>query len=190
MAKASGKTAFDRYDGQFASALRAFMERHPDTGKQTTQKELANYLGVRPQTVSLYCTGESLPDCERLLQIAEYFNVTTDFLMTGRRVENKPVREILGLSESTVQNMKLVRDGYFEDTPEMLPMLDSLLGDKDFYLALENAGRWFQRKASVDDGEYQEYCEWKAAQYMQSYLMAFMQGNFPAIYAQKRGQDE
>ena len=48
-------------------------------------------------------------------------------------MEDIPVREMLGLSEQTVENMRLVKDGYFEDTPLMLSMLDRLLGDKDFY---------------------------------------------------------
>ena len=109
MAKASG-TPQEQYDALFATTLREFMDCHPNTGAKTTQKALADHLGVRPQTVAYYCNGQSLPNCEQLLEIAQFFGVTTDFLMTGRRTENKPVRDMLGLSENTVQNMKLVKD--------------------------------------------------------------------------------
>ena len=107
MSKSSGTTV-DKYNALFATTLRDFMMKSPKTHTPVTQKELAAYLGVRPQTVSLYCTGESLPNCEQLLRIADFFGVTADYMMTGRKPENRPVREMLGLSETTVQNLRLV----------------------------------------------------------------------------------
>lgn len=162
----------ERYNGQLASTLRAFMEHHPETGERTTQKQLADYMGVRPQTVSLYAVGESLPNCEQLLKMAEYFNVTADFLMTGRRTENKPVYELLGLSENTIQNIKLVKDGYFEETPGMLEMLDRMLADKDFYSAIESATHWNNEKQGAVD-EWIKFCEWNATQAVQDYFLNF-----------------
>lgn len=44
---------------------------------------------------------------------------------------------MLGLSENTVQNIRLVNNGYFKDNPYMLPLLNCLLSNKDFYIALE-----------------------------------------------------
>ena len=95
MSKTS-ETTMDKYNALFATTLRDFMIKSPKTGVAVTQKELAAHLGVRPQTVSLYCTGESLPNCEQLLKIAEYFGVTADYMITGRMPENKPVRDMLG----------------------------------------------------------------------------------------------
>ena len=189
MAKASG-TPQEQYDALFATTLRAFMDCHPATGVKTTQKALAEYLEVRPQTVAYYCNGQSLPNCEQLLAIAQYFGVTTDFLMTGRRTENKPVRDMLGLSENTVQNMKLVRDGYFEDTPYMLPLLDYVLGDKDFYLALERAAESSMKRTQVGaETEYAEFYEWKAAQALQEYFMNALRQNVQSIYDKRRGDE-
>ena len=97
--------------------------------------------------------------------------------MTGIVVEDIPVREMLGLSEQTVENMRLVKDGYFEDTPLMLSMLDRLLGDKDFYIALEKAATYYgMARQHTDSGEQDEraqFYEWKAEQYMQGYLLEF-----------------
>ena len=190
MPKTSKGSPLERYDAHFASTLREFMDCNPNTGKRTTQQDLAKYLGVRPQTVSLYCTGESLPNCDTLLKIAEYYGVSCDFLMIGKRPENIPVREMLGLSENTVQNMKLVKDGYFEDTPEMLAMLDSLLGDKDFYLSIENAVRWYKAKETAPDDSAQEFCEWKATRYMQDYLLEALRRNLTAIYNEQQERDK
>lgn len=188
MPKSSGLTPQEKYDAQFATTLRLFMDGHPDTGEKTTQKALADYLDVRPQTVSYYCTGESLPNCEQLLRIANFFNVTTDFLMTGRRVENKPVREWLGLSENTVQNMRLIKEGYFEDEPYMLPMLDCLLGAKDFYLTMGEVLKWYHAREHVTDVE-KEFCEWKAAQAMQDFLLDFLSRDVLSIYTTMRRYD-
>ena len=80
MRKTINPPSNDKWNALFATTLRDFMEKHPDTGKKTTQKELAQFLGVRPQTVSYYCTGESLPNCEQLLKMAQFFDVTCDFL--------------------------------------------------------------------------------------------------------------
>ena len=178
----------DKYNALLATTLREFMDRHPDTGERTTQAALAAFLGVRPQTVSLYCTGESLPNSEQLLKIAEFFGVTADFLLTGRRLENKPVRDLLGLSENTVQNMKLVKEGYFEDSPYMLAALDCLLGDKDFYLAIERAITCYRQSENVPD-ERAEFYEWKAAQFMESFLLDFFRRNLTSIYEQRRGNE-
>ena len=186
MAKTRKPSPDEKYDALFATTLRGFMERHPDTGEKTTQKALAEHLGVQPQTVSYYCTGESLPNCEQLLRIAEYFKVTADFMITGRRVENKPVRELLGFSENTVQNLKLIKEGYFEDCPQMLAALDCLLESKDFYLAIEKALAWYGKKRGAPD-DIQEFCEWKAARFMESFLLEFFARDLQASHDQMRG---
>ena len=180
MPKTRKGSKIELYHSHFATTLRALMEKNA-----TTQKELADYVGVRPQTLSLYCSGETQPNVDKLLKIAEYYKVTTDFLITGTVLEYVPTREMLGLSEQTVVNLKLVNDGYFEDSPYMLPLLDRLLGDKDFYLALEQAATWYGRKrqiAAAADGDgstgaESEFCEWKAAKYLETYLLDFMQAD-------------
>jgi transcriptional regulator with XRE-family HTH domain len=177
-----------KYEAPFATHLRDCMAARPDTGAKTTQAALAAHLEVRPQTVAYYVNGESLPNCEQLQKIADYFGVTCDYLMTGRRVENKPARELLGLSEMTVQNMKLVKDGYFEDAGHMLAVLDALLGEKDFYVSMEKAvGSLKLKEAAPPD--LAEYHEWKAAQYMQGFLLDFLRRDIQAIYIEKRKYD-
>jgi len=185
MAK-TNKTAIDAYNAPFAVNLRAFMDKHPQTGEKTTQKQLAEYLGVRPQTVSCYCTGESIPNVEQLIQIKDYFGATAEYMITGKLLENMPVREMLGLSENTVQNMKLVKDGYFEDTPSILAMLDCLLGDKDFYLTLERAAKALESKEEVDSDELKEFYEWKAASNLQEYFLEFFRRDLLSMYIQNQ----
>lgn len=174
-----GQSPLDKYEQYFPTVLRALMEENG-----TTQKELAAFIKVRPQTLSLYCSGETQPNGEKLLKIAEYYHVTVDYLLTGKVIENIPVYKMLGFSESTVENLRLVKNGYFEDTPEMLAMLDCLLSDKDFYITLEKSAQFNTQKAGKDT-DYQEFCEWKATQYIQGYLLDFFERDFSAIYNQK-----
>lgn len=63
--------------------LRRLLAKHPLTGKKTTQKELAEYVGIRPQTVSQYICGETVPTAKNCLAIADYFGVSTDYLLIG-----------------------------------------------------------------------------------------------------------
>lgn len=67
------------------------------TEKGVYQKELAAYLKVSTGTVSNYEKGHHAPDLETLCRIADYFGVTTDYLLgrTGYRYDpadlNRPV---------------------------------------------------------------------------------------------------
>ena len=187
MAKSS-ETSIDKYNALFATTLRNFMAKSPKTGKPVTQKELAAHLSVRPQTVSLYCTGESLPNCEQLLKIAEYFGVTADYMITGKMPENKPVRELLGLSETTVQNLRLIKDGYFEDSPLMLPMLDCLLNSKDFYLTFAEAAQ-IQQQGIEAEPKLKEFYEWKATQKLNDFFLHFLSYDLQAIYKERKRGD-
>ncbi len=47
----------------------------------TTQQQLAEVLNVTRQTISLYLNGATLPPLEKLVDIANHFMVTTDYLL-------------------------------------------------------------------------------------------------------------
>lgn len=63
--------------------LRRLMNKHPHTGEKTTHKELAQFLGIRQQTVSQYISGQSVPPARNCLAIADYFGVSADYLLIG-----------------------------------------------------------------------------------------------------------
>jgi DNA-binding XRE family transcriptional regulator len=173
------------------------MASHPDTGEKTTQAALAAHLKLRPQTVAYYVNGESLPNCEQLQKIADYFHVTCDFLMTGRRLENKPVCDMLGLSDDTVQKMKLLNDGYdgYEGSdglnyaPLMLAVLDVMLGDRDFYGALLRAAEYEGKKHEGLDDDYLQFLEWKSAGFLQVFLLEFFSHNLASMHERLKGYD-
>lgn len=45
------------------------------------QKDLAAFLGVTSNTVSYFCSGKRTPNTAQLVDIARFFDVTTDYLL-------------------------------------------------------------------------------------------------------------
>lgn len=62
-----------------------------------TQKQLGKILSVSTGTISNYENGVHYPDLEKLVQLADFFQVSTDYLL-GRR-EEQAVVQIQGSRE-------------------------------------------------------------------------------------------
>lgn len=58
--------------------------------KKITAKELANHINVAESTMSLYESGKREPDFETLKKIAEYLEVSIDFLLGRKFVMTNP----------------------------------------------------------------------------------------------------
>ena len=67
----------------FPAILRELLEKHPQTGKRTTLKELGEAVGTRQQSISLYRNGDTQPSPDILVRIAAFFGVSVDYLLTG-----------------------------------------------------------------------------------------------------------
>ena len=127
------------YDGIFPKILRNMLDHHPMTGARTTLKELAEAIGIRQQTVSLYKNGETQPTPETLVKIAEFFGVSVDYLLTGVSSKNKSIHEELGLSEEAINWLKRARETQaLDEMPTLLDTLNGLLSDRDFYDFLDD----------------------------------------------------
>lgn len=97
------KTISEKYNLPFATNIRNLL------GEQNiTQDELAQKIGKTRQTVSQYVNGISEPGYETLVKIADFFNVSTDFLL-GRTeakttdITTQSIVRSTGLSEHSVQ---------------------------------------------------------------------------------------
>ena len=49
--------------------------------KSITQTELANYLSITRSSVNAWEMGISTPSTDKLIELAKFFNVTTDYLL-------------------------------------------------------------------------------------------------------------
>ena len=56
--------------------------------KGVTQNELSNYLGLTPKMVSFYELGERFPPYDIINKLADYFNVSTDYLLGRSNIKN------------------------------------------------------------------------------------------------------
>lgn len=67
--------------------------------KDIKQKDLASFLGISPSTVGMYEQNRRTPDSEMILKLANFFNVTTEYIL-GRSNLRTP-------STETVKEQKL-----------------------------------------------------------------------------------
>ncbi len=100
----------------FPTRLRTLMKE-----RDITQKQLADVVAMRPQTISLYVQGQSAPDINCLKKIAEYFSVSADWLLglsDAKSIDGdiKAACKVTGLSEAAI---KIVQ--YFNDREESRP---------------------------------------------------------------------
>lgn len=81
-----------------------------------SQEELAQKLGVSRQSVSKWESAQSVPDLNRILQLADLFSVSTDYLLKDE-IESKKDGD--GLSES-VDISKKIRKVSMEEASDFL----------------------------------------------------------------------
>lgn len=75
--------------------------------KGVRQEELGHRLGVSKQSVSNWENGNIMPSIEMLVRLADYFSVSTDFLL-GRSEEER--LDITGLTSRQIAHLRLIVD--------------------------------------------------------------------------------
>lgn len=100
---ARNKKQGDKFNAPFATSLRQLIE-----DRNVTQGDIASVAGVTRQTVSQYCNGISEPCYDTLTKIADYFNVSIDYLLGRTGDPNRQASAIddLGLSLDAVETLK------------------------------------------------------------------------------------
>lgn len=76
-----------------------------------SQADLAKYLGISSQAVGYYKTGANNANWETVVKIAEYLNVSTDWLLgltdvQSRDTEFSTACEYFGLSDEAGESLK------------------------------------------------------------------------------------
>jgi HTH-type transcriptional regulator, competence development regulator len=61
--------------------------------KKLTHQDMANFLGITRQGYSKYENGQSQPDIETINKLAQFFNVTTDYLLGRTDNPNPPEKD-------------------------------------------------------------------------------------------------
>ena len=74
------------------------------------QKDLAEYLGILPNTVSYFCKGTRTPNTEQIIKIAQFLDVSADYLLglSEAMTINEDIQtvcKVTGLSEIAIRNL-------------------------------------------------------------------------------------
>ncbi|MCI9509198.1 MAG: helix-turn-helix transcriptional regulator [Angelakisella sp.] len=80
--------------------------------KELNQVQLAEFLGVKKQSVSNWENDNIMPSIEMLMKIADFFHVTTDYLL-GRDIQDPDAPQLLditGLTSSQIEHLQYVVD--------------------------------------------------------------------------------
>lgn len=96
----------------FAQRLRQTMEQI-----KMTQVDLAKEIGVQRQTVSLYTLGQSSPDAERLILIANALKTTPNYLLgfTDDPAVQPYAADELGLSPASIDVLRRIKEDGLSD---------------------------------------------------------------------------
>lgn len=103
-------TAQEKYNAPFPVRLRELIK-----SKKTTITALAHELKISRQAVSQYADGSTQPNLERLVEIAKYLNVSTDWLLgltdeSSTDVDAQRVSRITGLSANAVEKLSKIKN--------------------------------------------------------------------------------
>ncbi|MDD3831501.1 MAG: helix-turn-helix domain-containing protein [Clostridia bacterium] len=100
---------FSGYSSIFAIRLSELMKEY-----KKTQQDIAELVGTSRQAVAQYTDGSTQPTIERLYKIANYFQVSADYLLgisdiKSIDLQDKEISRILGLSEEAIEKLKTIQ---------------------------------------------------------------------------------
>lgn len=156
MSAKKSNTQIDGYNKTFPRILRELIEKN-----NTTIQAVANQIGITRQAVSQYCNGETQPNGETLLKIADCFGVSCDYLLRGVSAENINIKKELGLSDKAIEILKvIVRMDSLESTQEIScsklisDIIESLESKKAYLELLNIADLRFKSNVQAENQVY------------------------------------
>lgn len=98
-----------RYNSKFAEILRSLLSQKEADGINLTA--VADELGITRQSLAQYRDGNNIPDIVILGRMADYFNVSTDYLLGRTEIKTPDLNEqsvcqLTGLSDEAVKYLR------------------------------------------------------------------------------------
>lgn len=135
----------DRYTQPFATQLRALM-----AAKKCTQQQLAEKVGTSRQSVGYWCNGDTAPDIVTAGAIADYFGVSTDYLLG--RSKSPTITEDIAVTEKTTgltaQSIKALQSISINNAK----VLNEIIKSEAFIEIATNISNGIEYCNSQDDG--------------------------------------
>lgn len=74
------------------------------------QSDVASATGIDQRTLSNYETGKTNPDSYAIIKLAEYFNVTTDYLLGVRESNYSDLDQIAQKIDEEIESLNEISD--------------------------------------------------------------------------------
>lgn len=107
-------------------------------------RDLAQKLDITYSSLGKYERNEQQPNIETLIKIANYFDVTVDYLIgrtNCKNINNQPIADALGIDEQTILTLKsMSNDMYVFEPLIQHPAFKDLLGNIKQYISLDKEG--------------------------------------------------
>ena len=103
--------------------------------KGLTQKELAENLSVKRETVNQWENGTRDLKTEYTIKLADFFEVTCDEILRGVKAENVSINKELGLSDSAIEILNILKS---TDCDDVLNVINFLIETLRFKLIHED----------------------------------------------------
>ncbi len=134
-------------DKQIGKRIAGLRKGHfKKTGKRLTQDALANAVGLSRTIIAKIETGVQPLTPQQLANVARFFGVSVDYLVTGVSTENTAIASELGLSQNSIerlkQTMSMAKDGHDEFGRNRLFALNVLLQSPDGEELLDDLFRY------------------------------------------------
>ena len=123
----------DRYFDPFPTRLRQLLDEN-----DLSHQAFGEYLGVARQSVGNYCDGSVSPSAETLSMVADYFSVSTDYLLGRTEVRSvepsvMAACDVTGLSERSIQVVHDLCTEYQEN--DLAACFNEIIGNPNFSAA-------------------------------------------------------
>ena len=96
---------FSRRKTQFPQIIEKLMECHPVSGDKISKNDLAKIIGVKAKMIDQYILGNAQPNPFYLMKMAEYFSVSTDYLITGKMFNGREGERATGPREAELDTL-------------------------------------------------------------------------------------
>lgn len=95
-----------------------------------TQDEIANYLGVSRPTYTRYEQGTRECSFETLKKIADFFDVSIDYLLGREISSNHPDPKVSKLlTDNDIDKIQLVKDLSIDEIKKLVELKNTILGE-------------------------------------------------------------
>ena len=120
--------------------------------KGISQVELSKNVSVAQSTLGTYERGDRYPDSRAIIAIADYFNVSTDYLLglTEDRHKKITAADELGLSSAAIDQIKALKEKGLSSLVDFLILSDTTFGTfSDFINTLNKVAKMAQKDKNI-----------------------------------------